>query len=128
MGVTDSLDREMPAHTLCSHCPPIHTPWAMGPRAPGVHAGCRVLRLAIKFTGSSASWERGDRHGERGSPEIRSAWAGQGGGRDQKLLGRVRDIRNQRELFPKSFLMAPPSPECSLSPDSPGGRLIPIPL
>lgn len=56
--------REMPARTLCSHGPPIRTHWAMGPRAPGCSV-CRMQGLASTSPGSSASQERGGRHGGR---------------------------------------------------------------
>lgn len=105
---------DLPARILCSHGPPIHTRWAMGPQAPGCSV-CRMQGLAIASPGPLASQERGGRHGGREE-------AG------QKLRGRVWEMRNQRELVPKSFLITPSSPQhCFFPPPVSGeaGRLSP---
>lgn len=88
--------RDMPVHTLCSHCPVVSCRSVDHETHNSLGTGFWVLGLAIIFTGSSSSQERGGLCGRRSFPEIQSDWAVQRGSRNQKLLESVREMGNQR--------------------------------
>lgn len=110
-GSQRAWDRAMPARTLCPHCPPVPT---LRPSDPE-HLGCRFwgLGLAIKFTASSASQERGGRCRRRGFQKSRMTDCA-GRRQESETSGEGQRHGKPKGTVFKSSLITPSSPQRDL--------------